>query len=155
MLIFQPMQFNFIRLMLRLFLQSTRPRRQLILLLPRFRSYIKRQLTHRRHIINYPAQLIQLLANTIQFPRVRCQIVTVTLARLATVFDAAHCTIRAENRIGDLVQDVRILHFWFHNQTLAFGTFRLDVVLPEVAFFFVGGWGAAGAVVVAFFVWVA
>lgn len=82
---FQSKQFYLIRLMLRLLLQTTRTRRQFVLLLPCLWSHIERQLTHWCHIINDPPQFIQFLPNIVQFARIWRQVITITLPGLSAV----------------------------------------------------------------------
>lgn len=88
MLHLQPVQLDLVRLVLRLLLQSTRPGRQLVLLLPGLGARIKGQFGHWRDVVDHPEQLVQLPADRIQLPRVRRQVVAVTLARLSTVLQS-------------------------------------------------------------------
>lgn len=82
---FQPVELNLIGLVLGLLLQTASSRCQLILLFARLWSHIEWQLTDRRHVVDGAAQFIQLLANVVQFSRIRCQIVTIALTCLTAV----------------------------------------------------------------------
>lgn len=85
MLLLQAEQFNLVCLMLRLLLQATGARGELVLLLACLRSNIKRQLAHGRHVIDHPTQLVQLLSNRIQLLRIRRQIVAISFAGLSAM----------------------------------------------------------------------
>lgn len=82
---FQSVQFDLVGFVLCLLLQAASPRGQFVLLLPGFRPCVERQLADRRHVVDHPAELVQLLADAVQLFRIRCQIVAVTFACLATV----------------------------------------------------------------------
>lgn len=85
MLRFQPVQFDLVRLVLCLLLQPAGPGCELVLFLARLRARIERQLADWLHVVDHPAQLVQLLTDVVQLAGVRRQVVTVTLPRLATV----------------------------------------------------------------------
>lgn len=61
----------------------------------------------------------------------------------ATNLYAAYRAVGAEDRIGDLVQEVRILRVRLDDQPLALGALCLHVVLPEVSLSLGAAWTAA------------
>lgn len=85
MLHLQPVQLDFVRLVLRLLLQAARARRQLVLLLARLGARVERQLGHGRYVVDHTEEFVQLAADRVEFARVRCQVVAVALARLSAV----------------------------------------------------------------------
>lgn len=85
MLLLQSEQFNFVGFMLSFLLQPTSSRGQFVLLLARFRSNVKRQLAHRRHVVDDASQLVQLLSNCIELLCIWRQIVAITFAGLTAM----------------------------------------------------------------------
>lgn len=90
MLGFQPVQFDFVGLVLGLLLQAAGSRRQFVFLLAQFRPLLERRLVHRCHLIDGAAQFVQLLADALQFPWIRCQIVAVSLACLSAMLQSSN-----------------------------------------------------------------
>ena len=50
------------------------------------------------------------------------------------MLDSLHLNVTAEDRVDNLVQDVRVLHLRLDQDLLALGALGLNVVLPEVPF---------------------
>lgn len=126
------MQFQFIRLVLRLLLQTTGARCKLVLLLQHFRTSACRHVTRWRYIIDQLIQLLQLISGHEQFVRVRGNVVAVTSARLPVVFVAGLVLFRIEDRVLEVVQNVWVFGLDRLAKPLSFRSFGLRVVLPEI-----------------------
>lgn len=80
----QPVELQFIGLVLRLLFKPARPRGQLVLLLAGLGAHVEGQFRHGGHVVDDPSQAVQLLAYHEELLGVGGQVVAVALARLST-----------------------------------------------------------------------
>ena len=85
MFVVEAFAFQFVGLVLGLFLEATGSRGQLVLLLSTFATGSKRLFTDRCQVVNDLAQLIQFFADGRQLFGVGCQVVAVTTSSFTTV----------------------------------------------------------------------